>query len=499
MDEKAQLADIYRLIQQITEDDKLKKNAAEDGVYRDEPILRTAAQIPRPAQRSAVPERVSRMRDIAFADNMYWQPKERVFLAQAEFMEDYEDDLEYTGRFERYFPTYADMNIEQLRGYFTWRTAARRGEYRPAPVSFVSVLCYELINGIGAKSPEESIAKLAEIRGKCDIPASLKTEIDRWIKDLVIYHRLPAQLAQVSGSEMLPAVSALMNCGVGSDEELFDAVKLLSSCDIGKSPFYRAYPDDMRAVVCDVVRCLAGSPESAAELLGGRTRTYHQLFRTAVFVDKLRGRSFVYEFGDCERYECVNGIWYCEKLNVIPGGSRVLGGLLRSVDHFMRERYKFRFRLGGCAASPEEAELIAAAMDRLDEAKKREQTAKIEIDVTKLCGIRQSADIIRDRLIVEEEPEAPAAPELVPEPEQSVPEDSGLPLNGGELGYLRCLLYGGDANAAAKAAGSMPSLLADAINEKLFDLFGDTVIDLSGSEPGVIEDYTDELKGMITE
>ena len=45
----------------------------------------------------------------------------------------------------------------------------------------------------------------------------------------------------------------------------------------------------------------------------------------------------------------------------------------------------------------------------------------------------------------------------------------------------------------------MPSLLADSVNEKLFDIFGDTVLELSGGVPEVIEDYTEELKGLISE
>ena len=45
----------------------------------------------------------------------------------------------------------------------------------------------------------------------------------------------------------------------------------------------------------------------------------------------------------------------------------------------------------------------------------------------------------------------------------------------------------------------MISILADSINEKLFDNFGDTVIDFFDDEPIVIEDYTEELKNMFPE
>lgn len=41
----------------------------------------------------------------------------------------------------------------------------------------------------------------------------------------------------------------------------------------------------------------------------------------------------------------------------------------------------------------------------------------------------------------------------------------------------------------------MLSVLVDSINEKYFDLFGDTVIDFDGENPFIIEDYAQELKG----
>ena len=43
----------------------------------------------------------------------------------------------------------------------------------------------------------------------------------------------------------------------------------------------------------------------------------------------------------------------------------------------------------------------------------------------------------------------------------------------------------------------MPSLLADSINEQLFDSFGDTVIEFDGEDPQIIEDYAEELKGLL--
>ena len=74
--------------------------------------------------------------------------------------------------------------------------------------------------------------------------------------------------------------------------------------------------------------------------------------------------------------------------------------------------------------------------------------------------------------------------------------DNG-PLDADEKEFLIALLYNGDIAAAAKKCGKMPSILADSINEKMFEVFSDNIIDFSEDIPQLIEDYTDELKEMF--
>ena len=93
------------------------------GTYRDTalPPGRPRYQVPLPE----IPEKIREMRKLyEYGDGSFSQ-KCRNFVKQARFMEDYEDDAAWTGEFRRFFPTYHDLNIKQLRGYFTWRTAAR--------------------------------------------------------------------------------------------------------------------------------------------------------------------------------------------------------------------------------------------------------------------------------------------------------------------------------------------------------------------------------------
>ena len=84
----------------------------------------------------------------------------RMFCRQGKFMEKHEDDFPWQGDFRRYFTTYHDLNIRQLRGYFTWRTGIRNGEYRPISTSLAYMYLYELLCGIGASSVDDVLQKM---------------------------------------------------------------------------------------------------------------------------------------------------------------------------------------------------------------------------------------------------------------------------------------------------------------------------------------------------
>lgn len=46
-------------------------------------------------------------------------------------------------------------------------------------------------------------------------------------------------------------------------------------------------------------------------------------------------------------------------------------------------------------------------------------------------------------------------------------------------------------------SGIMESVIVDSINEKLFEIFDDNVIDFNGLRYEVYEDYLEELKGIF--
>ena len=66
-----------------------------------------------------------------------------------------------------------------------------------------------------------------------------------------------------------------------------------------------------------------------------------------------------------------------------------------------------------------------------------------------------------------------------------------------EQAFVRALLAG-DAAAARQAVGAgMFSLMADSVNEKLFDKLGDAAVEFEGETPQLVEDYRPDIEALL--
>ena len=82
------------------------------------------------------------------------------FLSAARAMEDYEDDCPFAGTVPLYQPEYRDLTPNELRGYFTWRAALRRGEVSAHCDAFVYLYLSELMLGVGAATAAEALDRM---------------------------------------------------------------------------------------------------------------------------------------------------------------------------------------------------------------------------------------------------------------------------------------------------------------------------------------------------
>lgn len=459
-----------RLVSRILEDERARGNRlADTKVYRDEPILRTGAELmadsarrrtrneaaanhfappafadarsASPASggvcripegrgpRMDLPEPLRQLREMERGLDAYLMPAGKAFVRQAEFAAAYEDDFPYEGEFRHYFPTYRCMTDEQLRGYFSWRTRARHGDMRKTSLSFAFVHLYELINSIGPSgvvAPEDGYAAL---RGFCRSYGAIDDRILRyagvWQRDYAVYHGLETQASPTELARQ-KALKALMDLDEGvraiGDDELFDSLERLSSYRIGRSRLMGEEGPLLRAAACDCWRALADYYRSHRKktlflhLFGSFAPRPYAMFGTALFWPRAPHEDAERRLGPLELYVCKDGRWTCTSLHGSAAASREVGALLKTVDAKLRERLGFEQPLKEAALPKYAMRIIEKRIDALVTERERRAAAaeqariearrrQITIDLSKLSGIRAEAALSCDALLVDEERE----------------------------------------------------------------------------------------------
>lgn len=552
------MADIDAIIRQIVEASRQKggRAFASQGTYADEPILIRGSQLA-----SYRPEPIARMRDLARSPEAQTWSDARLFVEQGRLMEAYEDDRPYQGTFMSYFPTYQAMSDQQLRGYFTWRTRVRHGEIEETSASFAYVYLYELINGIGV---EPGRAGFEAIRAFWETYRTFEPAMDRyvrgWLVDYAVCHDLDPALA-------LPYVDVARDRAVGvlaraeaaalaapaprrgrgrtgasrdyeardeRDRALFAALDDLSTYRVRASRLYHDNPDDLRRVCCAVFDRLARHYQSGrtqplvASLFGTRHPMHHLMFASAVFWPGARHADCTYELGDTRTYECRGGIWTCDALHGGSGRSEKLGQALQATDRRLRDALGYPHPLKSRGEPKYLAQIIDREVADYLDWKAAHAPRRVEIDLSKLAGIRSAAAETRESLLVDEEREEGAGLEVTEAPAVGRPEETAPPevlvdksnvtetsprtggtepksaaagvgtaldLSPGALALLQALL----ADRAPDAAAST-DLHVDEVNERLFDLVGDTVLEFGeDGAPALVEDYRDDVLAALGE
>jgi len=472
-------------------------------VFTDEAIR------PRPSRNDKnLPSLLCAARSLENGVYQSWQSREVVFLKQAKLLENYEDDYDSgsSGGIAPYLPTYQGLSNEQLRDYFFWRTRLRHGDVRETRPPFIFIYCYELLNQIGVSDPIDGYRRLKDFHdayGRLDgYNLSL---LERWMADYVVYYGLdPILLAGTPQAAFDRDIAVLDNVQDREPDEIIPAVKRFSPNWLERSKFYRLHQEDMEEVIARVLRRVsrhyaARCKKSMVEqYFGGCTRRQTHLFDSAVFCDPLKRRDYEYTVNQYRVYYRINGTWYLWARDIPSTSNKKLGALLKTIDSVMRQEYGFPSPVKGEMDTKWALRLIREEV-RLFLEEKTAGEKKIAIDFTQLTQIRRDAAITQDRLSVEEDadmPEEPSPPEAEPAPPLPPEADgpAGAPaLDPAEYRFLRCLLYGGD-TGWMRSEGVLPSVLADGINEKFYDLFQDCVLD-DASRP--VEDYVDDLKEMV--
>lgn len=483
-----------------------KSDDTDSREYSDEPIIRRASEIKKPS----VPAKIKEMRRIAHTREAHWKTSAWLFYQQGTFMADYTDDYEYERVFTMFMPTYSDLDTEQLRGYFTWRTRFRRGELFPAPTPFLQLYAQEIINQIGISSAGEGFELLMKIQQEYTNCPSI---VNKWISDYAIYYQLPEEyLNRCREFDSDKYFISIMNCAETDDDSLYEAICALSGYNIENSKFCKEYPLEYREAIVRIIRSLSLFQEKHRKkslcetLFGKKSDTYQRIFDYAVFYEKNKRSRCTVTVNSVRSYQ-LNGSAFCicNKFDNVKS-SKKLSLIAKETDRLLREAFNFKSKLKAQDIPKITLNIIENEINEViaerERAAAEKKAREIVIDVSQLSKIRSDADIVRDKLIVEEEedifpePAAVICEEAAETPEESGSETNVCLLTAEENGFLQALLSGSDIKAYSAGKGVLLSVLADGINEKLFDIFADNVIDFADDCPVILEDYFDDVKEM---
>ncbi|RVU70204.1 MULTISPECIES: TerB N-terminal domain-containing protein [Lactobacillus] len=462
---------------------------------------------PRPKKlkkESTLPATLVKMRESYDYSILPAKGRAKNFYHQGQLAADYEDDFGKVTPFKRYYPTYHDMTSEQLRSYFTWRTQIRQGKYEKTSTSYAYVYLYELLNQIGVENPVAGYEKLTQFLDqyaqKYDL--LMVDYLQRWLRDYVIYYHLDKQYVIAAFAKEIKTdqiYQTLLNPEQCQAEDIFAALTNLSTY-LDQSLAVKKLSDKFPQILYQVwLKIMALKTKSGVSFfnkyIAKRQLLKVNLFSGAVFYAHQKA-DLSCEIDAERRYLGKNGQLYLSALYPVKRQRSGLNTFLHEVDRLVRSH----FHLGQLKPRKLEPEFLQA----IEAGIKSYLQPKVEIDFSNLAQIRADASVTRESLLTDEEKELEAAEvktQAVAKPQEaSIIEENGSTkgedygLTADERYFLLQLLQNKPWEEYVKAHHLMPSLLADAINDKLFDEIGDSVIEFNDQDqPQIVPDYQSDL------
>ncbi|MCR4891134.1 MAG: TerB N-terminal domain-containing protein [Lachnospiraceae bacterium] len=342
--------------------------------------------------------------------------KARNFYRQGKFMEDYEDDAPWKSELSRYLTTYHDLNIPQIRGYFTWRTAVRRGQFQPITASLAYMYLYELLCGIGTDSPEDTLLKMGTFEKEyIDVGfgnQGMRRNLRKWSLEYAVLHRLPLnivlQYVDPAIVERDMALSVLRKPKDYTDNEVFSALATLEGKKLRDSFVLKIDEDKGKHLFSEMWRYLSDHYEAdgrsifAACFGDQRSYVWYPL-ANAVYYEEMEQGDREFFLNECRSYQLRDGIWTEKRYEELYFDRDKFHAIIHESDRLFRKYLKTGHYT---KERPEEGWVTPYVQAVIEECKRGEIEAarpRIEVDFSGLERIRRDAIITRDSLLTEED------------------------------------------------------------------------------------------------
>ena len=457
-----------------------------------------------------IPDKIRQMLKLYDYSLLPQKGRAKNFYVQARFMADYEDNYAEYFAFKRFYPTYHDMNIGQLRSYFTWRSKLRKGDYQKTSTSYAFVYLYELLNNVGV-NPQEGYDKLLDFKHNYveKYDWAMEPYLNDWLKDYVLYYQL--------GQDKID------NCFAQEIKEDHDYLILrhpedystekLAAVFANRSSYWNTSKviKQNQAKFTKLLKCVW------QELLDAKKFgiAYYSAFvakpqvkQQDVFLGSVfynQEKKIPAQMVDAARkYVFMNGTWQIHFDEPVKKQKTNLNTFLHELDRIAREKLKLGRPIKPRFIDQAVLKAIDAGIAVYQEQQEKAKIDQIKIDFSDLDKIRANASVTRDSLLTDEEKELEQEEQKQVEQKKEIEKpaevktDNEYGLDKNEMFLLISLLKNQPWQDYVKKNHLMVSILADNINEKLFDEIGDNVIEFDeDNQPQIIEDYKEDLEDMF--
>lgn len=439
------------------------------------------------------------------------------FVEMAKYLRDFTDNFQrfspYRGRV-----TFQNMNNEQLRTYYTWRTYTRNYEYKKTDYNYILLYFNEIINKVKIENYDEAIKMLLFIWNSYRKDyKQLDFEMTDRLRDYYIVYSTKEKYEDLIS--MYPININYFDKNIkdiieNNYHQKFDYFNNLSTYSIKKSKFYK---EEKKELISSLIAYLF----TKMDLLFKENKySLNNLLVNRVHTDYWKpfiGDSFFYPkdqfakkviISQLETYDRQGSNWHRESYSSI-NNNLFLGYVLKVMEATMRKFYNFKYKLHPSVTSLItknvfgnrnlfkfvcSAELNNFIIDTVNiflnviEAKGKYQK-EIVFDSTKFAKIRKASEEIADKLILEEEEEI------------KIKKETNESFSNIEINILKMINNNDSINELNNYAfknGELLDLIIDNINDKCLDIIGDNLIDV-GESIYIFEDYYKEALKIIKE
>lgn len=501
-----------------------------------------------------------------------------IFYEQALYVQGISDDYVQDEAFSGHYVSFMELSVRQFRRYVTLHPQLLRGDYSnitAATGGYLLLYASELICGAAHPeySPNEVLSELEVIREYL-LSLTYENEYEHevvnercsaWLFDYALSHQMKEEMQKYAQqSEVQSYRRDLLKNAVAAYHKK-DAPALLAALSAAcpyhicttavckKEPYDRVYPQLFLAVLAALEQHFHSGKPMEQRLFGRKYRSPYRAFQgTVAQTKRVPSFSMVFEPWVSYQYDDQTGLYEMESYWEM--NTDWIAAVLRCMDYCFRlEVGSVKLKSSGMSSAAQEKAITKAVHEfcvqhklvgfetrrkqRAKQQKKKQQSGevqqpvKVEIDYSKLAGIRKDAGEVEARLLSvyedpdqQEQPQQVIAPVLPPvtvtEPPAEKPKemsetqtfdgnvdaewvDFAQALNEQQTAYLKLLVKDrteaqGYLDTLHRQTGILPQLFLEQIDALALESLGDTILDPDG-EAGIFEDYIEAAKAVFSD